>query len=99
MSDMHNEDIEKWAIECSFDELSSDQQRDVIDALGTASAYERMRTSLVAARAELVRTRLSALPDAAIARDLHAALRARHASPRATLLSRVMSLRIPVYQA
>ena len=99
MSDMHSGDIESWATSSAFDELTPEQQRIVVGELGSPEAYQTMRVTLNSTRAELRRTQRVARPDHAIIDNLHATMRGKHAVARETLLSRLMSLRVPVYQA
>jgi hypothetical protein len=90
-------DIEEWASRRAFAELDARERAIVIATLGTSGEYDRLRAAVLTARSELARS--SPMPDPAIARDLHAALRARSTPRRLSMFSALFTARIPAYQA
>lgn len=93
--------IESWSHDRDFDRLTPEERARVLASLGSREAYDRLRARLAAMREGMVEAEARMAPDAAIRSDLHAAMARRHAhAPRpASLLSRVLSWRLPAYQA
>jgi hypothetical protein len=101
LHDMSEYDIEALALEYGFEQLSEEQQLLVLAALGTRSAYERLRRAQRLARQSLFREAEALEPRPETREDIHAALRRRHVASRRERFSlrRLLTYRIPAYMA
>lgn len=97
----HFADIEELALRRFFDELSPEEKADVLSSLGSAEAYNNLRSTLLRTREELALEAARIEPRAGTRTALLEAMQARQknaAVAKLTRLTRILTYRLPAYQ-
>lgn len=98
---IHFTDIEELALHRSFGELTPEEQAAVLIHLGSAGAYDNLRSTLLHAREELALEQVRLEPRAATRTALLQAMQARQKSrsePVTARLTKILTYRLPAYQ-
>jgi hypothetical protein len=99
--DMIDPAVEAMMMRSPFGGLAPDEQRLVLETLGTPELYERMRTAIIASRGALAEAPPSLVPRAATLDSLHGAIASRRRKPapaRRFSLGALFTRPVPLYQ-